>query len=76
MKLNPIHEMFDPGTHHVCQQLSRNRIESCECTFCGEKAKLKDILLLHVVNIANAVYVKVIMVQNKTFLLKRIFYNN
>ena len=48
MKLNPIHEMFDPGTHHICQQLSRNRIESCECTFCGEKAKLKDILLLHV----------------------------
>lgn len=35
--------MFDPGTHLVCQQLSRNRIESGECMYCSEKVKLKDI---------------------------------
>ena len=35
--------MLDPGTHLVCQQLSRNRIENGECTYCGKKVKLKDI---------------------------------
>ena len=36
--------MFQNTLHVVCQKLWHDRHERGECTFCGEKAELKDFI--------------------------------